>query len=192
MPAAKFKLNGTETSSELSKITREALYGDTKTRVLGPGDEQLTKAGVSENGRDYLSRGDIKYALALGDEFTLKATQVVSTLDGAPAQQVPSSFNVPAEFKPATADEIALLEVASLYKLENVQLPAETKLLGAFNYRAGYERKDAAIISKADGAFLLVGTLKKAPFVGMEVDSQLIAEEPAEAETGDGDFGSLF
>jgi hypothetical protein len=73
-----------------------------------------------------------------------------------------------------------------------VQLEPGARFLGTFNYRAGYERKDAAIIGKQEGTFLLVGTLKKAPFVGMEVDSQLIAEEATEMEGGDGDFSSLF
>ena len=152
----------------------------------------MTNTGMFDMTQGNFKDLTLPRALDWVGRFDTSAAGNLVPLDGAPAQQVPSSFNVPAEFKPATADEIALLEVASLYKLENVQLPAETKLLGAFNYRAGYERKDAAIISKADGVFLLVGTLKKAPFVGMEVDSQLIAEEPAEAETGDGDFGSLF
>jgi hypothetical protein len=192
MAAAKFNLNGKEVSSEISKITREDIYGGTKTRVLGPGDEPLTKAGVSENGRDYLSRSDIKYALAVGDEFTLKPTAVVNALDGKPVEQLPSSFAVAPEFKPASADGVAQLEVAVVYKLENVQLEPGARFLGTFNYRAGYERKDAAIIGKQEGTFLLVGTLKKAPFVGMEVDSQLIAEEATEMEGGDGDFSSLF
>ena len=83
------------------------------------------------------------------------------------------------------------LEVDVVYRLNGAQLEAGSRFIGTFNYRAGYEKKDAVIIGKAEGAFLLVGTLKKASFVGMDVDSQLIAAEPAEEETGDGDFGSL-
>ncbi len=92
MAVLRLNLNGKEISSELSKLTRADIYGDSKTRVLGPNDEVLTKAGVSENGRDYLTRGDFKHALAIGEEFTLKPTQVVNALDGRPVEQVPSSF----------------------------------------------------------------------------------------------------
>jgi hypothetical protein len=193
MGALKLNLNGKEFSSELSKLTRADIYGDSKTRVLGPDDEVLSKAGVSENGRDYLTRGDFKYALAIGDEFTLKPTQVVNALDGKPVEQIPSSFAVAPKFEPASADEVAQLEVDVVYRLEGVQVEAGSRFIGTFNYRAGYEKKDAVIIGKSEGAFLLVGTLKKASFVGMDVDSQLIAaEETAEEVSGDGDFGSLY
>jgi hypothetical protein len=191
MAALKLNLNGKEFSSELSKLTRVDIYGDSKTRVLGPGDEVLTKAGVSENGRDYITRSDLKYALAVGDEFTLKPTQVVNALDGKPVEQVPSSFAVAPKFEPASADEVAQLQVGAVYRLEGEQIEAGSRFIGTFNYRAGYEKKDAVIIGKTDGAFLLVGTLKKASFVGMDVDSQLIAAEETEEENGDGDFGSL-
>ena len=193
MGALKLNLNGKEFSSELSKLTRADIYGDSKTRVLGPDDEVLSKAGVSENGRDYLTRGDFKYALAIGDEFTLKPTQVVNALDGKPVEQIPSSFAVAPKFEPASADEVARLEADVVYRLEGVQVGAGSRFIGTFNYRAGYEKKDAVIIGKSEGAFLLVGTLKKASFVGMDVDSQLIAaEETAEEESGDGDFDSLY
>jgi hypothetical protein len=193
MRALKLNLNGKEFSSELSKLTRADIYGDSKTRVLGPDDEVLSKAGVSENGRDYLTRGDFKYALAIGDEFTLKPTQVVNALDGKPVEQIPSSFAVAPKFEPASADEVARLEADVVYRLEGVQVGAGSRFIGTFNYRAGYEKKDAVIIGKSEGAFLLVGTLKKASFVGMDVDSQLIAaEETAEEVSGDGDFGSLY
>jgi hypothetical protein len=193
MGALKLNLNGKEFSSELSKLTRADIYGDSKTRVLGPDDEVLSKAGVSENGRDYLTRGDFKYALAIGDEFTLKPTQVVNALDGKPVEQIPSSFAVAPKFEPASADEVAQLEADVVYRLEGVQVEAGSRFIGTFNYRAGYEKKDAVIIGKSEGAFLLVGTLKKASFVGMDVDSQLIAaEETAEEVSGDGDFGSLY
>ncbi|MCE0497792.1 MAG: hypothetical protein LV481_07600 [Methylacidiphilales bacterium] len=193
MGALKLNLNGKEFSSELSKLTRADIYGDSKTRVLGPDDEVLSKAGVSENGRDYLTRGDFKYALAIGDEFTLKPTQVVNALDGKPVEQIPSSFAVAPKFELASADEVAQLEVDVVYRLEGVQVEAGSRFIGTFNYRAGYEKKDAVIIGKSEGAFLLVGTLKKASFVGMDVDSQLIAaEETAEEVSGDGDFGSLY
>ena len=192
MGALKLNLNGKEFSSELSKLTRADIYGDSKTRVLGPDDEVLSKAGVSENGRDYLTRGDFKYALAIGDEFTLKPTQVVNALNGKPVEQIPSSFAVAPKFELASADEVAQLEVDVVYRLEGVQVEAGSRFIGTFNYRAGYEKKDAVIIGKSEGAFLLVGTLKKASFVGMDVDSQLIAaEETAEEESGDGDFDSL-
>ena len=193
MGALKLNLNGKEFSSELSKLTRADIYGDSKTRVLGPDDEVLSKAGVSENGRDYLTRGDFKYTLAIGDEFTLKPTQVVNALNGKPVEQIPSSFAVAPKFEPASADEVAQLEADVVYRLEGVQVEAGSRFIGTFNYRAGYEKKDAVIIGKSEGAFLLVGTLKKASFVGMDVDSQLIAaEETAEEVSGDGDFGSLY
>lgn len=194
MPAAKLNIDGKELSSDLKKINRADIYGDSQIRVVDQNNEVLAKAGVSENGKDYLSRGDIKYAVTAGDEFTLKPVKVVNAMDGADAQAVPSSFTVTPNFRKVTADELALLEVATVYQLPGLQLEPGSMYLGSFNYRSSFEPKDAALVGRADGSYLLIGTKKKTSFVGMEIDSQLIAAEETTAEEagGDADFGSLF
>jgi hypothetical protein len=193
MASAKFNINGKEHSSELKKVNREDIYGDTITKVLGEGDQPLQKAGVSENGKDYLSRGDLKYAVTAGDEFTLAPVRTVNPLTGEPAVQFPSSLSNPPEFTAATADQVAQIEVSAVYHLPDLKLDPGSKYIGSFNYRAGYEKKSAILIGKPEGSFLLVGQEKPATFVGMEIDSQLIlAEETQTEESGEGDFGSLF
>ena len=193
MASAKFNINGKEHSSELKKVNRSDIYGDTITKVLGEGDQPLQKAGVSENGKDYLTSGDLKYAVTAAEDFTLAPVKTINPLTGEPAVQIPSSLTTPPEFVPATADQLAQLEVTAVYHLPDLQLDPGSKYIGAFNYRAGYEKKSAALVGRPDGSFLLIGQEKPATFVGMEVDSQLIAAEETQAEeSGDGDFSSLF
>ncbi len=89
---------------------------------------------------------------------------------------------------------MSLLEVASVYLLPGAHLSPGTCYIGTFNYRDGFERNDAAILANGHGTFLLVGKLKKPGFVGMEIDSQLIAESAASEEAGEAteNFESLF
>ena len=195
MASCKFNINGKEVSSALSKITRDDLYGSTTTRVLGPGDEVLTKAGVPEDGKLFLTRADLKYAPMIGEDYTMKPSKVVNALNGEPVEQIASSFSLAPSFRPATTEELTQFEVSGIYSLDDLQLPAGEKYLGKFNYRAGYDQKDAVIVAKADGTFLLIGTMKKPQYMGLEVDSQLFSGEEAIAAdetSGEGDFGSLF
>ena len=189
MGTANFNINGTTQASDLVKITRDAIYGYSKVRYTNQQNDTLTRVGIASNGKDFINRSDIKFAVIAADDFTMAPTTVVNRLDGQAATQIPSSFAEAAQFKTATYDELAELEVTAIYHLPTIQLPAKTNYIGSFNYRAGYERKPAAIVVKPEGAFLLIGIQKKASFVGMEHDSQLITAE--EETTEDSDFGSL-
>lgn len=196
MPKCNFILDDGQTlTSELAKITRAALYGEGRVKVLGPQNEPLQKAAIPEEGDCYLVRGDLKLAQKIGDQFCLAQSETVDALTNNPKTVVSSSFKESPGFRKATAAEVAMLEVKSVYQLPDAQLAAGSLFLGHFNYRDGYEANDAAIVANASGAFLLVGNLKTPAFIGLEVDSRLIADAAAEDVNGngeEGDFESLF
>lgn len=193
MATCTFKLGNEQCVSELQKVTRDDLYGGRRVQALGADNKPLQRAGVIEEGNLYLVSGDVSRTLRAGEHFTLAATEVVDSATGQKKELIPSSFKQAPEFRQATAEEVSLLEVASVYRLPAVNLAPGTLYLGTFNYRDGVERNDAAIVANHHGTFLLVGKLKKPLFVAMEIDSQIIAE----AAGGNGDeaeanFESLF
>lgn len=192
MATCTFKLGNEQCISELQKVTRDDLYGSRRVQALGPDNKPLQRAGVIEEGNLYLVSGDVSRALRAGEHFTLASAEVVDSATGQKRELIPSSFKQATEFRPATAEEVSLLEVASVYRLPDANVTPGTYFLGTFNYRDGFERNDAAVVANSYGTFLLVGKLKKPLFVAMEIDSQIIAEAAGDGEEADANFESLF
>ena len=196
MAACTFNVGGTPLTAELEKVSRSDLYGDSRIKVLGSDGKLLIKAAVPEDGGSYIGRGDVRLLQKVDGSFSLASAELVDALTGKPREQVPSSFKEAPTFRPATADEISLMEVKSVYQLQadGMNLKPGDMFLGHFNYRAGNEKNAAAIVVNASGTFLLVGNLTAPTFVGIEDDSQLIAAETAQEgeDGGEGDFASLL
>jgi len=193
MATCTFNLGNEKCCSELQKITRDDLYGGRRVQALGADNRPLLRAGVVEEGNLYLVSGDICRMQRADDHFTLAALEVVDSSTGQKRDLIPSSFKQAPEFRAVSAEEASLLEVASFYRLPMVSLPAGSFYLGTFNYRDGVEKNDAAIVANSHGTFLLVGKLKAPLFVGMEIDTQIIAEAAGETtEEGEANFESLF
>lgn len=193
MATCTFKLGNEQCVSELQKVTRDDLYGSRRVQALGPDNKPLQRAGVIEEGNLYLVSGDVSRTLRAGEHFTLAASEVVDIATGRKKDLIPSSFKQAPEFRQAIAEEVSLLEVASVYRLPDARLAPGTFHLGTFNYRDGVDRNDAAIVANNHGTFLLVGKLKKPIFVAMEIDSQIIAEAAGEnGDEAEANFESLF
>lgn len=194
MAACTFNIDNTKHVSELQKVTRDDLYGSRRVQALGSDSKPLRRAGVPEDGNLYLVSGDVARTIRAGEQFTLAPAEVVDSATGQKKEVLPSSFKRAPEFRKATAEEVSLLEVASVYRLPGAQLSPGALYLGTFNYRDGVERNDAAILANGHGTFLLVGKIKKPTYVGMEIDSQIIAEAAAGEEAAESaeNFESLF
>lgn len=193
MATCTFNLGNEKCVSELQKVTRDDLYGGRRVQALGADSKPLQRAGVIEEGNLYLVSGDVSRTLRAGEQFTLAAAEVVDSATGQRKELIPSSFKQAPEFHHATAEEVSLLEVASVYRLPDAKPAPGAFYLGTFNYRDGVERNDAAIVANNHGTFLLVGKLKKPLFVAMEIDSQIIAEAAVEsADDAEANFESLF
>lgn len=197
MSESAFNLGSTRLTGELVKVTRGDLYGESRIKVLGPDDKPLTKAAVPEDGGCYIVKGEVKLAQKVDDEYSLAPTEAVDPLTGNLVEPIPSSFKVPPDFRRSTAEEISMLEAQAVYQIKagsEANLAPGDLFLGHFNYRAGLERKDAAIVTNQFGTFLLVGHLKSPAFIGMEADSQLIIADAGEENGAEesNDFGSLM
>jgi hypothetical protein len=193
MATCTFNLDNEHFVSDLQKVTRDDLYGSRRVQALGPDNKPLQRAGVIEEGNLYLVSGDVSRATRAGERFTIAPSEVVDSATGQKKDVLPSSFKQAPEFRRATAEEVSMLEVASVYRLPDAKLPPGTLYLGTFNYRDSVERNDAAIVTNNHCTFLLVGKIKKPLFVGMEIDSQIIADATGEgAEEAEANFESLF
>ena len=194
MAACTFNIDNNKHVSELQKVTRDDLYGSRRVQALDPDSKPLRRAGVPEEGNLYLVSGDVARTVRAGEQFTLAPVEVVDRATGQKKEVLPSSFKQVPEFRKATAEEVSMLEVASVYRLPGAQLSQGSLHLGTFNYRDGVERNDAAILANGHGTFLLVGKIKKPGFIGMEIDSQIIAEATASEEAAEAteNFESLF
>lgn len=180
MAAKTLKLNvaGKEITADLqSKVTKDDLYG----RV-----EQV----VEQAGRR-MERGWL-----LPDGTTVRKSQVAMTSvdpDGSPAETPevqcagqkmelrPSSFDGVEALEPVPFETIARFVTSDLYPLQTTGL-APGVYRGTFNYRKSARPRDALVLVREDGAFLLVGQLKACPLVERAVAYQFFDAPGGAAE----------
>ena len=100
------------------------------------------------------------------------------------AEPLPSSFEEAATIELAPLTSLASFCVTDVYPLEGSAL--EKGLYSTwFSYRKSPERKEAFVLSKDCGVFLLVGYAKNSPLVGQIVPSELFDAEGASGDEED-------
>jgi hypothetical protein len=178
----KFNLAGKELVAELqSKVGKDDLYG----RV-----EHIVEQGGKRMERGWL----------MPDGTTLRKSQVSTTSvdpEGSPADTPeiqsagqklelrPSSFDGVEALEPVPLETLARFVSTDLYPL-NAQTLAPGLYRGTFNYRKSARPRDALVLVREDGAFLLVGQLKACPMV-----ERTVAYEFFDAPTGAVDEAGL-
>jgi hypothetical protein len=183
MAAKTLKLNvgGQEIAASLeSKIAKDDLYG----RV----------DHVVEQGGKRLERGWL-----LPDGLTFRKSQVAMTSvdpEGSPADPPeiqcagqklelrPSSFDGAEGLESVPLETLARFVTTDVYPIEAAGL-APGLYRGSFNYRKSARPRDALLLVREDGAFLLVGQLKACPLVGRTVAYQFFDTASAAEEAGD-------
>lgn len=176
----KLSVSGKEIAATLeSKIGKDDLYG----RV-----DHL----VEQNGQR-LERGWL-----LPDGATFRKSQIAMTSvddEGSPAETPeihcagqkmelrPSSFDGAEALEPVPLETLARFMTTDVYPIEPAGL-APGLYRGSFNYRKSARPRDALVLVREDGTFLLVGQLKGCPMVGRTVAYQFFdaaADTAAEA-----------
>lgn len=184
MAAKTLNLNvdGKEVAASLeSKISKDDLYG----RV----DHIVEQAGRR------LERGWL-----LPDGATFRKSQVAMTSvdpEGSPAESPetqcagqkmelrPSSLDGAEALVPVPLETVARFVTTDVYPIEAGGL-APGVYRGSFNYRKSARPRDALVLVREDGAFLLVGQLKACPMLGRTVAYQFFdAAGGAAEESGD-------
>lgn len=178
----KLNVGGKELTTSLeSKIAKDDLYG----RVVH----------LVEHDGKKLERGWL-----LPDGTTFRKSQVAMTSvdpEGSPAESPeiqcagqkmelrPSSFDGAESLEPVPLETVARFVITDVYPIGAGGL-APGVYRGTFNYRKSARPRDALVLAREDGTFLLVGQLKACPMVGRTVAYQFFdaAAEAAE-EAGD-------
>lgn len=178
MPAISFTLGGKQISGELSrKVTKDDLYGRIKKLTIR-GEEVLARGYLTADGRcvpsSAISNGRLDpEGTPVEDEEIL--------LDGESREALPSSFDESSPLEAAPLSSLASFCVTDVYPIEGAEL--EKGLYSTwFSYRKSPERKEAFVIAKDGGTFLLVGYAKNSPFVGSIVPYELF---DSDGDTGD-------
>lgn len=183
MAAKTLKLNvgGQEIAAGLeSKIAKDDLYG----RV----------DHVVEQGGKRLERGWL-----LPDGLTFRKSQVAMMSvdpEGSPAESPeiqsagqklelrPSSFDGAESLESVPLETLARFVTTDVYPIKAAGL-APGLYRGSFNYRKSARPRDALLLVREDGAFLLVGQLKACPLVGRTVAYQFFDATGAVEEASD-------
>lgn len=176
--ALKLSVGGKEIAATLdSKIAKDDLYG----RV---------DHVVEQNGQR-LERGWL-----LPDGSTFRKSQVAMTSvddEGSPAETPeihcagqkmelrPSSFDGAETLESVPLETLARFQTTDVYPIEPGGL-APGLYRGSFNYRKSARPRDALLLVREDGAFLLVGQLKACPMAGRTVAYQFFDAAPGAAE----------
>jgi len=178
----KLSVSGKEITAALeSKISKDDLYGRVDHLV--------------EQGGQRLERGWL-----LPDGSTFRKSQVAMTsvdAEGSPAESPeihcagqklelrPSSFDGAETLEPVPLETLARFVTTDVYPLDPGGL-APGLYRGCFNYRKSARPRDALVLVREDGAFLLAGQLKACPMVGRTVAYQFfdaaagVADEAAD------------
>ena len=182
LKSLKLSVAGAEVAAGLqSKVTKDDLYG----RV----------AHVVEQDGRAMERGWL-----LPDGSMFRKSQVAMTSvdpDGSPAEAPEiqsagqrlelraSSFDAGEALDPVPLETLARFVSTDVYPLEAPGV-APGLYRGTFNYRKSARPRDALLLVRDDGAFLLVGQLRACPLVGRTVAYEFFdAQEAATDDAGD-------
>lgn len=146
------------------KVNKDDLYGKVK-RVVEKDGQPLDRGLLGPDG-SLLHRRSLSTIRLDPDGTPVETEEVIH--DGSPVKILPSSFeeSAPLEKLPLTA--LAGFCVSDVYPLDNCELPAGLYSTW-FAYRKGPERKEALVLVREDGAFLMAGYRKNSPLVGLGV-----------------------
>ncbi|HEX2751230.1 MAG TPA: hypothetical protein VHM91_24685 [Verrucomicrobiales bacterium] len=177
----KLSVAGAEVAADLqSKISKDDLYG----RVV-----QI----VEQEGRA-LERGWL-----LPDGSLFRKSQIAMTAvdpEGSPAESPaiqsagqtlelrPSSFDNGESLEPVPMETLARFVTTDVYPLEATGL-AQGLYKGSFNYRKSARPRDALLLVREDGAFLLAGQLKACPLLARTVAYDFFDAQESPDEAGD-------
>ena len=179
--ALKLSVGGKEIAATLeSKISKDDLYGRVDHLV--------------EHGGQRLERGWL-----LPDGSTFRKSQVAMTsvdAEGSPAETPeihsagqklelrPSSFDGSETLEPVPLETLARFLTTDVYPVDAGGLTPGL-YAGSFNYRKSARPRDALVLVRDDGEFLLVGQLKACPLVGRTVAYQFFDTAGSAEEAAD-------
>ena len=164
------------------KVTKDDLYGKVK-RVVEKDGQPLDRELLSHDG-NLLARKSLS-SVRLDPEGTPVEPEEVLH-DGEPVELLPSSFDEAAPLEELPLSALAGFCVSDVYPLENCKLEAGLYSTW-FAYRKGPERKEALVLVREDGAFLMAGYRKNSPLVGLGIIYDFFDAASTDDDTEDED-----
>ena len=184
MAAKTLKLNvgGKEIAATLeSKISKDDLYGRVE-QIVEYAGRRLERGWLLPDGATYRKS---QVAMTSVDPEGSPAESPTIQAAGQTLELRPSSFDGVESLAPISLETIARFVTTDVYPIDAGGL-AQGVYRGTFNYRKSARPRDAMVLVREDGAFLLVGQLKACPMVGRTVAYQFFdAASGAAEEAGD-------
>ena len=166
--ALKLIVGGRELGANLeSKVTKDDLYGRVE-HIAEQGGKRLERGWLLPDGSTY-RRGQVA-ATSVDPEGSPAETPEVQSA-GQRMELRPSSFDGAENLESVPLEVLARFVTTDIYPVEVTGLTPGV-YRGAFNYRKSARPRDAMLLVREDGAFLLVGQTKACPAVGRTVAYQ--------------------
>ena len=164
-----------------SKISKDDLYGRVE-HVVEQGGKALERGWLLPDGAIFRKS---QAAMTSVDPEGSPAEPPEILSAGQKIELRPSSFDTGERLEPVALETVARFVTMDVYPLETPGL-APGVYRTTFNYRKSARPRDALVLVREDGAFLLVGQLKACPMIGRTVAYEFFdAAAGAAEEMGD-------
>ena len=186
--ALKFKISDKEIVAELqSKVGKDDLYGRV-VHVVEQNGKRLERGFLLPDGAMF-RKGQVSASYIDPEGSPAEPTEVRCA--GQKIEPRPSSFDQVECLDTVPLETLARFVTGDVYPIDSGDLkPGLYK--GCFNYRKSVKPRDALVLVREDGAFLLVGQLKACPLVERTVAYQFFdAASGAEESTDPLDFSMM-
>lgn len=194
-----FKIEGSLLESEIVKVDRTKLYGNSEKMVYDSNKEECVISDLYE-GSIILPKGSVGQVLIDENGNSVSRSELIGfNLKGEKVEKVPSIFSIENNCKKVEIDEFISSSIKSIYQLviEEDQIDTWKKYftnnevyLFEFNYREDYEGDDAFLISNEDGFFISVG--KSNEFEFLELSNVSVEDTDEDIEIDDDLDFSMF
>ena len=158
-----------------SKIGKDDLYGRVE-HVVEQGGKRMERGWLLPDG-ETVRKSQVAMTSVDPEGSPAESPQIHSA--GQKVELRPSSFENVENLEPVPLETVARFVTTDVYPIESTELPPGVYRT-IFNYRKSARPRDALILVREDGAFLLVGQLKACPLVERTVAYQFF-DAPAGA-----------
>jgi hypothetical protein len=179
--ALNFRIGEATLSYELAaRVDKKALYGYAR-RIAEKDGKALSRGLLLADGRLLPSNAVSSIKV---DPDGSPVDPIETSIDGQAAELQPSSFDIELPFAAVPMALLAAFQVTDVYPLIGTGLEPGL-YLGEFAYSKSYQPKDALLLVRADGAFLLVGAGKRSTFLDLSVAYDFFDAEAEADDAGD-------
>ncbi len=179
--ALSFRLAQITLSFEVAaKVDKKSLYGYAK-RIAEKDGKALSRGLLLADGRLLPTSAVASIRV---DPDGSPVDPIETYIDDKPAEQKPSSFDIESPLQAVPMAQLAAFQVSDVYPLIGSGL-APGLYRTEFSYRKSHQPKDALLLSRADGVFMLVGAGKLSTFLDLSVAYDFFDTQAEADDDGD-------